>query len=116
MKIWEGIHKDSKNTLCEKYHDKLKTYKYKCNSTRHKCWQDTFHKIENSLRDPKSFWDKCKKCLEIRTQNSKIEISGNNVKTSLSVKQKMNSKKQLRSSNIISRLIVLSNKMIRTIQ
>ena len=74
----QKLRKPSDNLLKTKYHEKLKEFKGKCRSKRASFWQNKFIEIENSLKDPKTFWKKWKNASELDTsQQKQCKITGN---------------------------------------
>ena len=61
-----------------KYHEKLKEYKYKCKSKRWLFWRSKFEAIEKSLGDSKLFWENWKNSGEVEHYPTYPNISGEN--------------------------------------
>ena len=55
------------NLLQIKSHEKLKEFKTKCRSKSFFYWQNKLKEIKDSLKDPKTFWDKWKNANELDT-------------------------------------------------
>ena len=64
------------NFLKTKYHEKLKEYKGLCKSKRWQFWQRKFKDIENSIGDPKEFWEKWKNFGETDSVLKEPDIKG----------------------------------------
>ena len=62
--------------LREQYRIRLREYKRQCRSSRHLFWSKHFEQIENSLHDPKEFWEKWKQCSEEANTKSSPNITG----------------------------------------
>ena len=76
-KIGREKNREPFNTIIrQKYQEKLKLYKSKCNHKRNRFWQTNFEQIENSLNDPKRFWEVWKKCSEYRNTAKETGITG----------------------------------------
>ena len=70
-------HQNPENSLFKsKYHEKLKEFKRTCKSKRYYFWKDKFTDIEQSLNDPKNFWNKWKQFSETDTTPRKPDIKG----------------------------------------
>ena len=66
------------NLLKIKYHEKFKGFKTKCRSKRLFFWQNKFKEIEESLKDPKTFWNKWENANELdNLQSEQSNIPGN---------------------------------------
>ena len=76
-KLGREKHRDLQNCfLREKFKEKLKEYKRKCQSKRRIYWENNFAKIEKSLNDPKQFWETWKKSSEIKNVTIPSPITG----------------------------------------
>ena len=62
--------------LREQYRLKLREYKKQCQSSRYSFWNKNFEQIENSLHDPKEFWEKWNQCSEQVKMKISPEIDG----------------------------------------
>ena len=70
-------HRHPENILLKsKYHEKLKEFKRTCNSKRYYFWKNKFTDIEQSLNDPKNFWNKWKAFSENDATSKKPDIKG----------------------------------------
>ena len=47
-----------------------------CNSKKHSFWRKIFERLENSLNDPKGFWNKWRKCTEQVVTDAGTKITG----------------------------------------
>ena len=65
-------------TIIINCHEKLKEFKTKCRSKRFFFGQNKFKEIEDSLQDPKTFWNKWENTNELDTlQPKQSNITGN---------------------------------------
>ena len=70
-------HKQPSNLfLLEQYRDRLREYKRQCQRSRYLFWNKNLEQIENSLHDPKEFWEKWNRCSEQDNIKSSPDISG----------------------------------------
>ena len=70
-------HKQPDNPfLREQYRDKLREYKRHCQRSRFLFWNKNFEEIENSLQDPKEFWEKWNRCSEQSNIKTTPDITG----------------------------------------
>ena len=76
-RIGREKHSSSHNNLLrEKYHEKLKEFKKTCKSKRNLFWNNKLSEVEQSLNDPKMFWQKWKNAKEEENFSSDTKIQG----------------------------------------
>ena len=80
----EKLISPSNSLLREKYHEKLKEYKRNCKSKKYFFLQKNLNEVENSLTDPKLFWEKWKNFGESNSKQSSIKIPGQKLFTHFS--------------------------------